>query len=250
MDPLRLALVALAAVAAGAVNAIAGGGSLITFPVLLACGVPPVMASMTNTVALCPGYVGATFAQRNELAGQGGRIGRILPFAVVGSVAGSAILLHTSDRSFQTIVPFLLTFAAILLMLQPRLKRAFVAHTGRSLLLAGIPIGLAAAYGAYFGAGLGVIILAVLAVVLDDTLVRANALKQLISLLVNVLAAGIYLVVGHVDWRIAIAVAIGSLIGGLLGGQLVSRIPEVWLRLLAIGVALAVALVYFIRNFS
>lgn len=250
MDPLRLALVALAAVAAGAVNAIAGGGSLITFPVLLACGVPPVMASMTNTVALCPGYVGATFAQRNELAGQGGRIGRILPFAIVGSVAGSAILLHTSDRSFQTIVPFLLTFAAILLMLQPRLKRAFVAHTGRSLLLAGIPIGLAAAYGAYFGAGLGVIILAVLAVVLDDTLVRANALKQLISLLVNVLAAGIYLVVGHVDWRIAIAVAIGSLIGGLLGGQLVSRIPEVWLRLLAIGVALAVALVYFIRNFS
>jgi uncharacterized membrane protein YfcA len=250
VDPLRLALVALAALAAGAVNAIAGGGSLITFPVLLACGVPPVMASMTNTVALCPGYVGATFAQRTELAGQGGRIGRILPFAIVGSVAGSAILLHTSDRSFETIVPFLLTFAAILLMLQPRLKRAFVAHTGRSLFLAGIPIGLAAAYGAYFGAGLGVIILAVLAVVLDDTLLRANALKQLISLLVNVLAAGIYLVVGRIDWHVAVAIAIGSLIGGLLGGKLVSKIPEVWLRALAIGVALAVAVVYFVRNFS
>jgi uncharacterized membrane protein YfcA len=250
VDPLRLALVALAALAAGAINAIAGGGSLITFPVLLACGVPPVMASMTNTVALCPGYFGATFAQRTELAGQGGRIGRILPFAIAGSIAGSAILLHTSDRSFETIVPFLLTFAALLLILQPRLKRAFGVHSGRSLLLAGIPIGLAAAYGAYFGAGLGVIILAVLAVVLDDTLVRANALKQLMSLLVNVLAAGIYLVVGRIDWHVAVAIAIGSLIGGLLGGKLVSKIPEGWLRAVAIAVALGVAIVYFIRNFS
>jgi uncharacterized membrane protein YfcA len=250
VDPLRLALVALAALAAGAINAIAGGGSLITFPVLLACGVPPVMASMTNTVALCPGYFGATFAQRTELAGQGGRIVRILPFAIAGSIAGSAILLHTSDRSFETIVPFLLTFAALLLILQPRLKRAFGVHSGRSLLLAGIPIGLAAAYGAYFGAGLGVIILAVLAVVLDDTLVRANALKQLMSLLVNVLAAGIYLVVGRIDWEVAVAIGIGSLVGGVLGGKLVSKIPEGWLRAVAIAVALGVAIVYFIRNFS
>jgi len=250
VDPLRLARVALAACGAGAVNAIAGGGSLITFPVLLACGVPPVTASMTHTVGVCPGYFGATYAQRNELAGQGGRIGRILPFAIAGSVVGSAILLRTSDRAFATIVPFLLTFAGLLLLVQPRLKRVFVAHQGRSLWLAGIPLGLAAAYGAYFGAGLGVIILAVMAVVLDDTLVRANALKQLMSLVVNVLAAGIYIVVGRIDWQVAVAIAIGSLVGGVLGGKLVSRIPEVWLRTLAIAVAFAVALVYFIRNFS
>lgn len=247
MDPLLLGLVALAACAAGAVNAIAGGGSLITFPVLLACGVPPVMASMTNTVAMCPGYLGATAAQRRELIGQGGRIARIMPFAVVGSIAGSAILLHTSDRSFETIVPFLLTFAAMLLMLQPQLKRLFTKHHARSILLAGLPLGLAAAYGAYFGAGMGVIILAVLAVVLDDTLVRANALKQIVSLVVNVIAAAVFLVLGRIDWQVALAIAVGSLVGGALGGTLVSRIPEVWLRAVAITVALSVAAIYFTR---
>lgn len=247
MDPQLLVLVGLAACAAGAVNAIAGGGSLITFPVLLACGVPPVTASMTNTVAMCPGYIGATVAQRRELIGQGGRVLRILPFAIVGSVAGSAILLKTSDRSFETIVPFLLTFAALLLILQPRLKSLFTKHTGRSILLAGVPLGLAAAYGAYFGAGMGVIILAVLAVVLDDTLVRANALKQLVSLIVNALAAGVFLVLGRIDWQVALAIAVGSLVGGALGGKLVSKIPEVWLRAVAIAVALGVAAIYFTR---
>lgn len=228
-------------------NAIAGGGSLITFPVLLACGVPPVMASMTNTVAMCPGYLGATAAQRRELIGQGGRIGRIMPFAVVGSAVGSAILLRTSDRSFETIVPFLLTFAALLLMLQPQLKRLFTKHHGRSIFLAGLPLGLAAAYGAYFGAGMGVIILAVLAVVLDDTLVRANALKQIVSLAVNVIAAVVFLVLGRIDWAVALAIAIGSLVGGALGGTLVSKIPEIWLRAVAITVALSVAVIYFTR---
>src|SRR5438093_3348723 len=105
MDALHAVLIGLAAGAAGAINAIAGGGSLITFPVLVATGVPPVIASMTNTVAMCPGYVGATVAQRRELTGQGGRLGRILPFAVAGSVAGSLILLRTTNKSFETIVP-------------------------------------------------------------------------------------------------------------------------------------------------
>ena len=249
MDALHVVLVAAAACAAGVINAIAGGGSLITFPVLIASGIPPVIASMTNTVAMCPGYLGATFAQRKELAGQGGRATRILPFAVAGSVAGSAILLRTSNRSFETIVPFLLVFAAALLAVQGRLRRYLTGHhhAARSIFLAGIPIALASVYGAYFGAGLGVILLAVLGAVLDDTLARANAMKQVISLLVNVLAAGIYIVIGTIHWQSTIAIAVGSLVGGLAGGMLVSRIREVWLRGLAIVVALVVAGVYFAK---
>ena len=249
MDALHAVLIGLAACAAGAINAIAGGGSLITFPALVATGISPVIASMTNTVAMCPGYVGATFAQRRELAGQGGRLARVLPFALVGSVAGSIILLRTSNKSFETIVPFLLSFAAILLALQGRLRRYLASRTrvGHSLLLAGIPIGLASVYGAYFGAGLGVILLGVLAIVIDDTLARANAVKQVISLVVNVLAAGIYIVRGTIDWKVALVVAIGALIGGLVGGSLVSKIKEVWLRGVAIVVAVAVAAYYFTK---
>jgi len=249
VDVLHVVLIAAAACAAGAVNAIAGGGSLITFPVLLASGVPPVIASMTNTVAMCPGYFGATVAQRRELEGQGGRLARIMPFAIAGSVCGSAILLHTSNRSFETIVPFLLTFAALLLALQGPLRKYLAGRTrvAHSIFLAGIPLGLAAAYGAYFGAGMGVIILGVLAVVIDDTLVRANALKQVMSLVVNVLAAGIYIVLGTIDWKVAAVIAVGSLAGGLLGGMLVTRIKEVWLRAVAITVALVVAAIYFMR---
>lgn len=249
MDALHAVLIGLAACAAGAINAIAGGGSLITFPALVATGISPVIASMTNTVAMCPGYVGATLAQRKELAGQGGRLARVLPFALVGSVVGSIILLRTSNKSFETIVPFLLTFAAILLALQGRLRRYLAARTrvGHSLLLAGIPIGLASVYGAYFGAGLGVILLGVLAIVIDDTLARANAVKQVISLVVNVLAAAIYIVRGTIDWKVALIVAIGALIGGLIGGSLVSKIKEVWLRGVAIVVALVVAAIYFAK---
>jgi uncharacterized membrane protein YfcA len=249
VDLLHVVLVAAAACVAGVVNALAGGGSLITFPVLIALGIPPVIASMTNTVAMCPGYLSATYAQRRELEGQGSRAVRILPFALAGSIGGSVILLHTSNRSFEIIVPFLLVFAASLLAVQSRLRRYLADHRrgAHSIFLAGIPIALASVYGAYFGAGLGVILLAVLGAVLDDTLARANAMKQVISLLVNVLAAGIYIVVGTIQWQSTIAIAAGAFVGGLLGGMLVSRIREVWLRGFAIAVALAVAGVYFAK---
>lgn len=249
MDVAHLALIALAALAAGAVNAIAGGGSLITFPVLVASGLPAVAASMTNTVALCPGYLGATFAQRAELAGQGPRAWRLVPLSIAGSLVGSYILLQTTERAFQTVVPFLLLFAAVLLALQGRLRKMLAGrtHAKHSVAFAMLPVGAAAIYGAYFGAGLGVIILAVLGVVIDDTLVRANALKQLLSLVINVCAAIVFVVVGTIDWTVALAVAIGSLVGGAIGGKLVRRIPEAMLRGLVIVVALVVATIYFAR---
>lgn len=249
MEVAQIALVATAALVAGIVNAIAGGGSLITFPVLVATGLPAVVASMTNTVALCPGYLGATLAQRRDLAGQGPRAARLLPLSIAGSLAGSYILLHTAERSFVTIVPFLLVFAATLLALQGRLRAALAGKTRaqHSVGFAIVPVGVAAIYGAYFGAGLGVILLAVLAVVIDDTLARANALKQTLSLTINVTAAIVYLVVGTIAWDVAAVVALGSLAGGAIGGRLASRVPEALLRWSAVGVALIVAAIYFAR---
>lgn len=244
-----MVLIGLAAMAAGAVNAIAGGGSLITFPVLLAAGVPAVTASMTNTVAMCPGYFSGTFAQRRDLVGQGARAARLVPLGVAGALAGSWILLHTTEKAFQTVVPFLLVFAAGLLAAQPKLRAYLARHTGggHSVLVAAVPIGLASIYGAYFGAGLGVILLAIIAVVVDDTLLRANALKQLLSLIINTCAAIVFLVFGTVDWTAALVLSIGSLVGGLIGGKLATRIPEVVLRCAAIAVALGVAAVYFAK---
>jgi uncharacterized membrane protein YfcA len=250
VDVSHLALVALAAVAGGAVNAIAGGGSLITFPVLLAVGVPAVSASMTNTVAMCPGYFSGTFAQRRDLEGQGPRALRLIPLALVGSAAGAYILMHTTERAFKTLVPVLLVFAALLLALQGRLRAWLKSRNAapHSVALAVVPIGAAAIYGAYFGAGLGVILLAVIAVVIDDTLIRANALKQVLSLAINTCAAIIFVVVGTIDWQAAAALAIGSLAGGWLGGKLASRVPEALLRGLVIGAALVIAAICLVRG--
>jgi uncharacterized protein len=246
VDVAQIALIAAAAVVAGMVNAIAGGGSLITFPVLVATGLPSVVASMTNTVALCPGYLGATYAQRRELVGQGSRASSLLPLSIGGSLLGSYILLRTTERSFVAIVPFLLLFAAMLLALQGRLRRALAqrTHASRSVAFAIVPVGAAAVYGAYFGAGLGVILLAVLAVVVDDTLVRANALKQLLSLAINLCAAIVYVAIGTIEWRVVGIVAVGSLVGGVIGGRLASRVPEAVLRWSAVAVAVVVAALY------
>ena len=249
MDITHAVLIGLAALSAGAINAIAGGGSLITFPVLLASGLPAVTASMTNTVAMCPGYFGATIAQRRDLVGQGSRALRLVPLSLAGSLAGAWILLNTTEKSFQTIVPFLLLFAAGLLGAQGQLRSYLTQHTrgGHSMAFAILPVAFSAVYGAYFGAGMGVIILAILAVVVEDTMLRLNALKQLLSLIINTCAAIVFLFAGHVDWQVALIIAVASLAGGLIGGKLATRIPEALLRWLAIAVALVVAGVYFAR---
>lgn len=253
MTPAHIALIAVAAVAGGAVNAIAGGGSLITFPALLAAGMPAVQASLTNTVAMCPGYFGATIAQRKLLSGQRGRAAWILPAGAIGGVCGALLLLASGESAFDLVVPFLLVFAALLLGVQPRLRDALAARgaSGKrhAEAWAAVPVGLAAVYGGYFGAGLGVIVLAALAVVYDRSadLVRVNALKQAVSLVVNVAAAIVFVAVGHVDWLAAAVMAGGSLAGGLVGGTIASRVPAAVLRAVVIASALAVAGYYFSR---
>jgi uncharacterized membrane protein YfcA len=245
---LSLLLVGGAAFAAGVVNAIAGGGSLITFPVLVAVGLPHVVASLTNTVALCPGYFGATIAQRKDLEGQRGRMLRVLPWGALGGVVGALLLLFTDERAFEVVVPFLILFAAALLAFQDRLRGWLMARTKHGAEgWAVLPVALGAVYGGYFGAGLGVIVLAALAVVLADSLTRINALKQSVSLAVNVAAAGVFLVSGRVDWPIAGVMLVCSLAGGALGGMIASKIPASVLRWLVVTVAVVVAIVYFVQ---
>jgi uncharacterized membrane protein YfcA len=240
------ALVVGAAFGAGVVNAIAGGGSLLTFPALVAAGLSKVTASVTNTVALFPGYLGATWAQRRELRGQGRRLGLLMPAGALGGVTGGLLLLHTGEAAFARVVPFLILFAAMLLAAQDRL-RALIGHGHRREGWAVVPVALATVYGGYFGAGLGVIILAALAVVLDESLTRINALKQAISLACNATAAVFFLFSGRIDWAVTAIMAGAALAGGVLGGALASRISARLLRWLVIGFAVLVGVAYLVR---
>jgi uncharacterized membrane protein YfcA len=246
-------LVGLAAVAAGMVNALAGGGTLITFPMLIAVGVPAVAANVTNTVALCPGYLGATFAQSGDLRGQKSRLGVLLPAGVVGGLLGGVLLLNTGEKVFRELVPFLILLASGLLALQDPLRAWLVRRAGQggpaaaSQAWAALPVGLAAVYGGYFGAGLSVIILAVLGLLLDDTLTRLNAAKQAIAFSTNIAAAFLFVASGQVVWPAALVMAVGALIGGVLGGRLAGRIKPATLRGIVVVIGVVVAVIYLVR---
>ncbi|MFN8454377.1 MAG: sulfite exporter TauE/SafE family protein [Anaerolineae bacterium] len=246
-------LVGLAAVAGGAVNALAGGGTLITFPALVAVGIPAVAASVTNTVALCPGYLGATMAQSNDLKGQKQRLWLFLIAGAIGGVIGGILLLNTGERVFRMLVPFLILLASGLLAVQEPLRawlirRAGQAHSAATFERWGaLPVGLAAIYGGYFGAGLSVIVLAVLGLVVDDSLTRLNALKQAISLSVNVAAALFFVFSGQVVWPVALVMAMGALLGGVLGGKLAGRVKPAVLRQMVVIIGVIVAGIYLVR---
>jgi len=253
MTILGYILAGLAAMAAGLVNALAGGGTLITFPVLTAIGIPAIAANVTNTVALCPGYLGATYAQRKDLLGQRRRLWLLMPAGAVGGIIGGFLLLNTGEKLFQQLVPFLILGAAILLAIQDPV-RAWVQRRSQQKGGGGIAEGwavpgtaLAAVYGGYFGAGLSVIVLAVLGLVLDDSLTRVNALKQAVSFSVNVAAAVFFLFSGKVEWAVAAVMAVGALLGGALGGRLASRIKPATLRGVVVVIGVVVAVIYWVR---
>ncbi len=245
----------LAAIAAGMINALAGGGTLITFPVLMAIGLPAVSANITNTVALCPGYLGGTLAQTKDLNNQNKRLWIALPAAVLGGLVGGILLLKTGEKLFTTLVPFLILLASALLAIQNPV-RAWLTHqqeTGKSKstseLWAFIPVFLGAIYGGYFGAGLSVIMLAVLGLILNDTLTRLNALKQGIAFATNVAAALLFIFSGQVVWSVALVMAIGALFGGALGGRLASKIKPSTLRLVVVLIGFVLGVIYLIRLF-
>ena len=244
--------VALAALTAGLVNALAGGGSLISFPALTALGLPPLVANVTNTVALLPGYLGATLGQRSDLAGQGHRLRRLLPAAALGGLVGALLLLRTSATLFDGLVPWLILLGSGLLAIQAPLRtwllrRAQAQGRSPSEGWALLPVFLAAIYGGYFGAGLSVIVLAALALTLDNSLPRLNGLKQALAFGTNLSAAGWFLGSGQVAWGTAAVMAVAALLGGALGGRLAGRVNAGLLRALVVLFGVAIAVVFFLR---
>ena len=252
MSILQYLLITLAAVVGGAVNAIAGGGTLITFPMLTAVGIPAVAANVTNTVALCPGYLGATFAQLQDLQGQERRLWLLLPISVLGGIAGGVLLLSTGEQMFRAMVPYLILLAAGLLALQDRLRTWLIKHTGQpgqTTIHYGWKVLLitpAAIYGGYFGAGVSVIVLAVLGLVLEDSLTRLNALKQAVSFSINISAAIFFLFSGKVVWSVVLLMAVGALVGGALGGRLAGSIKPAKLRRIVVTVGVVIGLIYLV----
>jgi uncharacterized membrane protein YfcA len=244
---------ALAALAAGAVNALAGGGTLITFPILTFLGLPAIAANVTNTVALCPGYFGGTLAQWKDLQTQKSRLWLIVPASVVGGVAGGYLLLLTGEKLFKDLVPFLILLASGLLAIQDPVRawltRRMAEGQGPQLeKLSWLPVGLASVYGGYFGAGLSVIVLSALGITLEDSLTRLNALKQAVAFSVNVAAAIFFLFSGQVVWAAALVMAVGALIGGTLGGRLAGRIKPSTLRWTVVTIGVIISIIYFVRG--
>jgi uncharacterized membrane protein YfcA len=254
MPFLSYMLVALAAVAAGLINALAGGGTLITFPVLMALGLPAVSANVTNTVALLPGYLGGTIAQANDLKDQKKHLWLLIPAGIIGGFFGGILLLKSGEKLFSDLVPFLILLASSLLAIQNPVRQWLTQRQkeGKAKPASGLwiffPIVLASIYGGYFGAGLSVIILAVLGLIINDSLTRLNALKQGIAFAANIAAALFFIFSGQVNWIIALVMAAGALVGGALGGRLASKVRPTTLRWIVVFIGFAVGIIYLVRN--
>jgi len=246
VDAGTAALLAGAGFGAGVVNAVAGGGSLITFPALLAAGYPSVTANVTNAVAVLPGYVGGSLAYRRELGDQVARIRALALTSALGAAGGAALLLVSPASVFEAVVPWLILAACGLLAVQPRVAAA--ARRGRAspspLALHGA-LFAATVYGGYFGAGLGIMLLAILGVFVDDGLQRHNALKGFLSLLVAVVGAVGFAIFGPIAWDAAAIVGVTCLLGGVAGVGVARRLPAAVLRavVIAYGVSVAIVLV-------
>lgn len=228
----------------GGINAIAGGGSLVVFPALLATGMSPLQANVTNSVAQWPGYLGGVIGFRPELTDQTHRLRQVGVAAVIGSALGCALLLMLPSSAFDAVVPVLVLLAAVMLYFQPRLKRYAAA---RQAAKAGpewelpLAVGLGAVYGGYFGGALGVILLGVLALASPDTLRRNNALKTAISLIVATVTVVAFALFGPVHWLAVAITAPAALVGGVIGARLARRIRDDILRWVVIVLSVAVA---------
>jgi uncharacterized protein len=246
LDAARLLLVAGAALLAGAVNAVAGGGTLLSFPSLLLLGFPALTANVTSTIGLLPGYAGGSVAYRAELSVQRERVRFLGPISVVGAIGGAILLTRTSNSVFAAIVPWLILAACALLLLQPvvtarvRARRP-VREQHRSPLLV-VAQFLGGVYGAFFGAGLSVMMLAMLGLFIRDDLQRLNALKGMLALIINVVAAIYFAFFGPVSW-VAVAVMLPmSALGGFVGVALARRLHPTVLRTLVVAFGVAFAL--------
>lgn len=247
MTPLEVVAVVLAGVAAGTINTVVGSGTLITFPTLLAVGVPPVTANVSNTIGLVPGSLSGAIGYRRELAGQRHRLWRLGSASLVGGVAGAALLLVLPEAAFDAIVPVLIALGCTLVVLQPRVSAwvaAGNAERGGEMHPHGagwvwVLVMLTGVYGGYFGAAQGVLLMAVLGVGLQETMQRNNATKNVLAMVVNAVAALVFIAVADVDWAVAGLIAAGAVVGGQVGATVGRRLPPTVLR----GVIVLVGLV-------
>lgn len=237
MSPLEAALVTLAGVAAGTINTVVGSGTLITFPTLLAFGVPPVTANVSNTVGLVPGSLSGAVGYRRELAGQRSRVVRLASASLIGGVAGALLLLWLPSSAFDAIVPALILLGVLLVVLGPRIQRSVAA---RAESRGGIPdhgvwwvwpaVAAVGVYGGYFGAAQGVLLMAILGIGVADSMHRHTATKNVLALVVNAVAAVVFISVADVDWTAAGLIALGSVVGGQLGAGVGRRLSPTLLR--------------------
>lgn len=250
MTALEALAVLAAGVGAGTVNTIVGSGTLITFPVLLAVGYPPVLANVSNTVGLTPGSISGAHGYRAELSGQRRRLVGLGIASVVGGVTGGVLLLTLPPGAFKAIVPVLIGLSLVLVVLQPRLAERMArphdapGHGGVPLHVGVFGSGI---YGGYFGAAQGVLLIGLLGVFLSEDLQRINAAKNVLAALVNATAALLFVVVADVAWQAAALIALGSVVGGQLGARVGRRIPAPLLRALIVLVGL-VAIVKIVRG--
>jgi uncharacterized protein len=241
MTPIEAMVIVAAGLAAGTINAIVGSGSLITFPTLLAFGFSPVVANVSNTIGLVPGSISGSIGYRRELTGQRSRALRLGVAAGAGGLTG-ALLLRAFPGAFETIVPVLIGLALVLVVTGPRLSRALASHRHAeahrswplSLTLYGSAI-----YGGYFGAGQGIIMIALLTIFLPDDIQRLNGLKNVLAFIVNGVAAILFALVAPVRWDVAVLIAVGSIVGGQIGAHYGRRLSPSLLRAVIVCVGVA-----------
>jgi len=257
MTLLEALAVVLAGVAAGTINTVVGSGTLVTFPTLLAVGLPPVAANVTNTVGLVPGSVSGAVGYRRELEGQRPRVLRIGAASLVGGVVGAVLLLVLPEDAFSAIVPVLIGLGVLLVLLQPRIS-AWVArrHDAPGARARNAVVGswwvwpavlVAGVYGGYFGAAQGVLLMGILGVGIAEDLQRLNALKNVLAGLVNAVAGVLFIVVADVDWVIVALIGVGSIIGGQLGATVGRRLPGPVLRAAIVLVGVTALVVFLVR---
>jgi uncharacterized protein len=249
-------LVALlgAGAAAGLINTVVGSGTLITFPTLLALGVPPVTANISNTVGLAPGSLSGALATRRELTGERRRVLWLGTASVLGGIGGALLLLWLPSSAFDTIVPILIGLGCVLVILQPFISTKLAIRRARLGLDVGsvhgpivlwLAVALVGVYGGYFGAAQGVLLIAILGIGLAEPLLKINAIKNVLAMIANAIASVVFILVSHVNWPAAIAIAVGSVLGAQVGGRIGRRLPAMIYRVIivAVGVAAIVSLV-------
>lgn len=256
LDLWKYLFIGLATFGASAVNALAGGGSLLTFPALTAVGIPAVVANVTNHVALFPGYLGAAGAQWKIIKSNLTRLYWFIPAALIGGIVGGYLLLKSNETLFKDLVPFLILFSSLLLAFGDKIHNWIVnrnkegSRSSTPMIVSTIMIFLAGIYGGYFGAGLSVMFLAVLGIFLNDSLTELNGLKQILSLATNTAASLFFVFSDKVDWVVVAIMAVFALLGGVAGGKLAGKVSPKTLRIVVVSIGIVVAIVYFIKQFA